>query len=129
VWGVSGTGPGQLEQVAAIATLPDGSVVIACTGTELGIQIFTPDGVYQRGWGRHDVGPGNVSFPSGVVATDDARIWLSDELRQTVQVYDAQGTFSNTGMGAAGDFLSKRHRDGWKAAASRWRSASRFRSS
>jgi len=107
-WGVSGTGPGQLQQISAIATLPDGSVVVACTGTELGIQIFTPEGVYLRGFGRHDVGPGNVSFPSGVVTTDDARIWLSDELRQTVQVYDAEGAFLEMfgGMGqAAGDFL------------------------
>lgn len=107
-WGVSGTGPGQLQQIAAIATLPGGDVIVVCTGTELGIQIFTPDGVYLRGFGRHDVGPGNVSFPSGVVATDDARIWLSDELRQTVQVYDAQGAFLGMfgGMGqAAGDFL------------------------
>ena len=108
VWGVSGTGPGQLQNIAAIATLPDGSVVVACASTELGIQIFTPDGVYLRGFGKHDVGPENVSLPSGVIATDDARIWLSDELRQTVQVYDAQGSYLGMfgGMGqAAGEFL------------------------
>ena len=107
-WGVSGTAAGQLQQISGIATLPDGNVVVACAGTELGIQIFTPDGVYVRGFGLHDVGPGNVSFPSGVVTTDDGRIWLSDELRQTVQVYNSEGTYLGMfgGMGqAAGDFL------------------------
>lgn len=107
-WGVSGTGPGQLQNISAIATLPDGGVVVACASTELGIQVFTPDGVYLRGFGKHDVGQENVSLPSGVAATDDARIWVSDELRQTVQVYDARGTFLGMfgGMGqAAGDFL------------------------
>ena len=108
VWGVSGTGPGQLQNISAIATLPDGGVVVSCASTELAIQIFTPEGAYVRGFGKHDVGPENVSFPSGVGVTDDGRIWICDELRQTVQVYDAQGSFLGMfgGMGqAAGDFL------------------------
>jgi sugar lactone lactonase YvrE len=97
-WGVPGSASGQLYDVTSLAETASGEVAVACARTELGIQLFTPAGVFIRGFGRHDIGAGNVSLPSGIAGTGDGRIWVSDELRQNVQVFDAEGTF----LGAIG---------------------------
>ncbi|HET9251618.1 MAG TPA: NHL repeat-containing protein [Candidatus Eisenbacteria bacterium] len=108
VWGESGAAAGSLKNITAITTLPDGDVAVACAGTELAIQIFSPDGTFRFGFGVHDLGPGNFSLPSGIAATDDGRLWISDEIRQNVQVFDLKGTyigaFGGKGLGPS-DFL------------------------
>jgi hypothetical protein len=44
-----------------------------------------------------------VSYPSGLVATADGRIWVLDEIRQTLQVFDEQGNLlSKEGTRGAG---------------------------
>jgi DNA-binding beta-propeller fold protein YncE len=106
--GSAGHGPGQLSAITAIAELPDGSIAVACAQTELAVQIFDPTGKYLRGFGRHDIGQGNFSVPSGITATPDGRIWVSDELRQIVQVFNSEGQFlGSLGGGglAPGEFL------------------------
>lgn len=93
--------PGRLSRISALAVTPDDHVVVACPmGTENVIQIFTRDGTFVRGFGGRDISPGDLSLPSGIAVTDDGRIWVSDEIRQTVQVYSAGGLF----LGAFGDF-------------------------
>jgi len=92
-WGQTGTRPGQLSKITALAEAPSGEIVVACDGTELVLQRFDSTGRFVAGFGRHELGPGNFSFPSGVAITDDGRIWVSDELRQTVQIFDANGRF------------------------------------
>ena len=92
-WGEEGTEPGHLFSVTAIAVLGDTAIAVACGRTDFGIQIFTPAGTYRRGFGLHDVGDGNVSLPSGVIATADGRIWVVDEIRETIQVFDKDGNF------------------------------------
>jgi hypothetical protein len=53
------------------------------------------------------MGPGTVSLPSGITTTSDGRIWMTDELRHHVQVFDSSGalvsTFGGLGTGP-GDF-------------------------
>ena len=92
-WGEEGTEPGRLFSITALGMLGDTAIAVACGRTDLGIQIFTPAGRYLRGFGLHDVGDGNVSLPSGVVATADGRIWVVDEIRETIQVFDRDGNF------------------------------------
>ncbi len=92
-WGEEGTDPGHLFDVTALAVMADSTIAVACGRTDLGVQIFTPAGRYVRGFGLHDVGDGNVSLPSGVVATADGRIWVADEIRETIQVFDRDGNF------------------------------------
>jgi hypothetical protein len=92
-WGEEGTEPGHLFGVTALAMLGDTAIAVACGRTTIGIQIFTPGGVYRHGFGLHDVGEGNLSLPSGVVATADGRIWVADEIRETIQVFDEDGNF------------------------------------
>jgi DNA-binding beta-propeller fold protein YncE len=92
-WGVPGSEPGRLSQVTALAATPEGNLVVTCTGTSLAVQIFDPKGSYLKGFGRHDVGNENFSFPSGVAVTDDGRIWVTDEIRQVIKVFDSNGGF------------------------------------
>ncbi len=97
-WGVPGEGKGQLSGIAALAQAPSGEIVVACAGTELAIQRFSAQGEFIAGFGRHELGPGNASLPSGIAISPDGRMWISDELRQAVQVFDREGMY----LGIAG---------------------------
>jgi DNA-binding beta-propeller fold protein YncE len=70
---------------------PDGSIVVLCLDTNFAVQRFTNDGAYVSGFGLHDIGTGNVSFPSGIAVTGDGRLYVTDELRQIIQVFDERG--------------------------------------
>ena len=99
-WGTPGTGPGQLSNVSALAQAPSGEIVVACGNTDLAIQRFDSVNTFIAGFGRHEIGPGNFSYPSGIAITQDGRLWISDELRQSVQVFTADGEY--LGMAAEG---------------------------
>jgi len=90
-WGDEGTAPGYLRDVAALAVLGDSALAVACERSDLVVQIFSLSGEFHRGFGTHDVGDGNFSLPSGMVATPDGRIWVLDEIRRTLQVFDTGG--------------------------------------
>ena len=92
-WGAPGSEPGQLTRVTGIAEAPSGDLVVTCASTRLAVQIFTREGTFLRGFGKHDLGPGTFSFPSGVAITADGRIWVSDEIRHQVSVFDFAGKF------------------------------------
>jgi tripartite motif-containing protein 71 len=130
-WGVHGVAPGGLYGITAIAALPQGDVVVACANTELSVQIFSPEGTYRRGFGIHDIGPGNFSLPSGIAVTPDGRIWITDEIRMSLQVFDQSGTYLGVsgGMGTRlGAFLypSALAGDGGRLLAVTDREAGRF---
>lgn len=109
VWGEEGIAPGYLKDVAAICALGDSAVAVACERTDLVVQIFSPSGGFRRGFGTHEVGDGNFSLPSGMIATTGGRIWVLDEIRRTLQVFDREGEFVTKAEGsgtALGQFLS-----------------------
>ena len=99
-WGEEGTAPGRLQDVAAIAVLGDTAVAVVCEQTELVVQVFSPSGEYRRGFGTHEVGDGNFSLPSGLTVTADGRIWVLDEIRRTLQVFDSGGNFATRADGS-----------------------------
>jgi DNA-binding beta-propeller fold protein YncE len=90
-WGEAGRSPGQLASVIGLAEERDGRILVVCPNTELAVQRFTPDGHFVEGFGRHEIGPGNFSFPSGITVTSDGRLYVSDELRHVVVVLDSTG--------------------------------------
>lgn len=72
------------------------------------IRGFSSDGRGFLGFGAHETGNENFSFPSSVATTADGRIWVLDTLRQVVQVYSRSGAFLGKvgGMGQeAGSFF------------------------
>src|SRR5262245_33119913 len=98
-WGEQGQAAGSLFGVTALGVLGDTALAVICGRTDLGIQLFTPDGRYLRGFGAHDVGDGNISLPSGVVVTSEGRLWVADEIRETIQIFDQVGNY----LGKAGE--------------------------
>lgn len=92
-WGVTGTDSTKLENVTAMAVDSAGRIFIACAATERAVQVFTLDGRYVTGFGRHDLGPGNFSLPSGLAFTTGGRVCVTDAIRQIVQVFESDGTF------------------------------------
>jgi hypothetical protein len=92
-WGEPGSDPGHLFDVTALTELADSTIAVACARTDLGVQLFTRTGDYLRGFATHELGSGNVSLPSGIAGTADGRIWVSDEIRQSLQVFEQDGTF------------------------------------
>ena len=90
-WGQTGSAPGQLASITALAAAPAGEVVVTCVATDLAVQVFDASGKYLRGFGVHDIGPGNFSLPNGVVVTPDSRIWVTDGIRHQVQTFDITG--------------------------------------
>jgi DNA-binding beta-propeller fold protein YncE len=107
VWGEQGPEPGQLLLITAIAELSDSTIAVGCLRTKLGIQVFTPQGGYLRGFGTRELGRGGISRPSGLAGTPDGLIWVVDEIRQSILVFDREGKFISEfgGRGAApGEF-------------------------
>ena len=113
-WGDQGQAAGSLFGVTAIGALGDTALAVVCGRTDLGIQLFTRDGKYLRGFGAHDVGDGNISLPSGVIVTTQGRLWVTDEIRETIQIYDQDG-----------NYLGKAGRAAWPPESSRTRVRSR----
>jgi len=107
-WGEPGTEPGRLAAITGIAALPDGGCAVTCASTHFAVQIFTARGEFVRGFGLHEIGPGNFSYPSGVTATAGGRLWVSDEIRHSIQVFDGAGSYLGAvgGQGVApGEFM------------------------
>jgi len=107
-WGEQGTAPGALLGVTALAALDDTTIAVASPRSDLTIQCFTRDGHYLRGFGTHDIGDGNFSMPCGMVATPDGRLWVLDEIRRALQVFDGHGGFlaKSSGTGTMlGEFV------------------------
>ncbi len=92
-WGEPGTSSGQLSRITGIAATPSGEVVVTCAATDLAVQIFDRSQRFVRGFGRHDLGDENFSMPSAVVVTSDGRIWVSDEIRQVIKIFNLDGGF------------------------------------
>jgi DNA-binding beta-propeller fold protein YncE len=91
-WGEPGRSPGMLANIRGIAELSDGTIAVLCLDTQFAVQRFTASGEYRNGFGVHEIGPGNVSFPSGITALGNGAVLVSDELRQQIHVFDMEGS-------------------------------------
>lgn len=98
-WGVTGSDSTQLENITALAVDSAGRVFVACAQTTLAIQVFDTTGHFMYGFGRHDLGPGNFSLPTGIAFTTGGRVCVCDAIRQVVQVFEPDGTL----VGAMGN--------------------------
>ncbi len=87
--GRKGIGRGQLTSIVGIAT--DAEHVYVADSEATAVQVFTRYGRFIRGWGYHDVGTQNVSFPSGIAVDAKGRIVLADKMRQEIKYFESDG--------------------------------------
>jgi sugar lactone lactonase YvrE len=99
-WGTAGAGPGQLALtthevhpggVGAIAFAPDGTFYVADNGNNR-IEEFDKDRRFVRQWGTFGTGDGQFANAKGI-ATDGKLVFVADDSRGDMQVFDRHGTF------------------------------------
>ncbi len=88
-FGNKGKGANEFEAIMGIAVTAERIYVSDSAG--LGVQVFDRRGRYLRGWGRHEAGRENVSFPHGISVDGKGRIALVDSLRHEIKLYAPDG--------------------------------------
>jgi DNA-binding beta-propeller fold protein YncE len=88
--GSFGDGPGQFDGIVGIA-LDEKNIYVASSNSGVAVQVFSRQGTYLRGWGRHDAGLENVSLPAGIAVDAKGRVILTDTLRQEIKYFTPDG--------------------------------------
>jgi DNA-binding beta-propeller fold protein YncE len=70
-----------------------GKIYITDPCGELMVQVYDVEGRFQSGFGRHDTGFENFSFPAGIVVMPGGEIWVVDTLRQIASCFNLDGEF------------------------------------
>jgi hypothetical protein len=86
IWGLRGSTPGRLDRPRAIAI--DGQDLLYIVDMTPQIQVFTPDGVFIRGWQTPEYEHGR---PSGLAFDHAGNLLVSDTHYFRVLVYTPQG--------------------------------------
>jgi sugar lactone lactonase YvrE len=108
-FGQKGTAPKDFSAPVAIAE-HKGLLYISDMYAIPALKVFDTTGTYLRGFGAHDVDRADLSFPSAIVISEDTSgaplIWVADNLRQVIKVYDETGTWL-ANVGGFGDQLGE----------------------
>ncbi len=70
-----------------------GKIYITDAIAEPCVKVFSKEGVYLVGFGKHDVGWDNFSLPSGIITTQEGIIWVVDAIRQVVKAFSPEGQY------------------------------------
>ena len=89
-WGVSGSGPGELNRPSGLAMDGDGNLVVADAWNHR-VQKFTEDGTFISEWGGHGDGPGEFDMPWGVHVDEEGYTYVCDWGNDRVQKLDPDG--------------------------------------
>ena len=81
--GSQGTNPGQLETPTAVAFSPDGDMYVTDYGNC--VQVFTPEGVYKRGFGKKQ-----LSSPLDILVTAD-NVLVADQSNKRIAIFSRTG--------------------------------------
>jgi DNA-binding beta-propeller fold protein YncE len=79
--------------VSAIAISESGEMVITYPCAEIMVQIFSPVGEFLRGFGKHETGFENFSYPTGIALMSNGDIWIADAIRQIASRFSRDGQF------------------------------------
>jgi len=89
-WGTTGSAPGALSSPAGIAVGPTGNIWT----TEFynhRVQVFSPEGAFLFGFGRHGKTDGEFNYPTGITVRKDA-VFVADAYNHRVQKLSLAGT-------------------------------------
>jgi uncharacterized protein (TIGR03663 family) len=82
--------PGSFFGPRAIAISED-AIYIVDTGNER-VQKFAPDGTFERAWGGHGSGPGQLIEPVGIAIGPDGNLYVADSGNARVSIFTPDGT-------------------------------------
>ncbi len=90
-FGSCGVDEGEFQSITGIAV--DATRIVVTDAQGVSVQVFDKHGDFVRGWGRHDMGRENFSFPSSVALLSDGRVVVTDALRHEIKFFDAEGHY------------------------------------
>lgn len=79
--------------ISAIAISESGEMVITNPCTETMVQVFDTNGNFLRGFGKHETGIENFSYPIGIALMSNGDIWIVDAIRQIASRFSRDGQF------------------------------------
>ena len=82
--GSQGTNPGQFTTPTAVAFSPDGDMYV--TDYSNCVQVFTPEGVYKRGFGK-----GQLWNPLDILITADNDVLVADQSNMRIAIFSTTG--------------------------------------
>ena len=82
--GSRGSGPGQFNWPTAVAISPDGDMYV--TDYNHRVQVFSPDGVFQREFGK-----GQLKYPCDILITADGHVLVADSDNNRVVIFNTTG--------------------------------------
>ncbi|MFH1085810.1 MAG: flippase activity-associated protein Agl23 [Chloroflexota bacterium] len=91
VWGLAGSGPGQLRAPKGLDIDKQGNVYVADSQNHR-IQVWDSSGAAVRQWGMQGANPGQFNEPWSV-AVGDGVVYVADTWNHRIQVFDEQGNW------------------------------------
>jgi len=84
------TDPGNFSKPTNVAVDKEGNLYVSDTWNDR-VEVFDPDGVFIRAWGKNGDGPGDFARPKGIAVDSDGHVWVADAMLNRVQVFTPQG--------------------------------------
>jgi DNA-binding beta-propeller fold protein YncE len=100
--GEQGTVPGQFGYPTDVAIDRDGLFYVVEYGENDRVQVFSPEGNWQRQWGGHGYEPGEFLKPRALTIDENDRLFVADSCNHRIQVFDRQGKLLRA-WGSRGD--------------------------
>jgi len=92
-FGNIGDGPNEFKDISAIGTDSEDRILVTDIFSIPVVKIFDAQGVYIGGFGGHEEGKTDFSFPAGVATTRGGMIWIVDTIRQVVKCLTGSGEY------------------------------------
>ena len=99
--GVPGDDSAHFNQPTDVAIATDGSIYVSDGYENSRVVQFSPDGRFQRQWGRKGSDKGEFDLPHGIAVDRAGRVFVADRANARVQVFDAAGHFLFQWKGAS----------------------------
>ncbi len=90
--GWQGTGSGQLNMPAGVATDAKGDIWVADTQNDR-VAEFNPQGEYLTGFGYEGRGPGTFSKPHGIAVDAKGNVWVADTGNNRIEEFKENGEY------------------------------------
>lgn len=85
-------GSGKLDQIQDALFGPEDRIYTLCNGGQT-VRVFSHEGKFLFGFGKHAGSPENFSFPSALSFDAKGRLWIVDAFQHKLKVFSSKGDF------------------------------------